>query len=201
MQRSALCWSRREVSKDIYLQNLASIQPRTSPTETIPDTPIPTPPPLKPALNSDASGLYPHHEPSALRQGRARDTSELFAVSPLGDNSTQDYCTWALSPREPPRRASPRASKARTSCADLPAEATWGVCNNNNNNNNNSNNLYAESGQTLQGSFSAVSKPTFATKYAFESARRDLHNALFFDRISLSLSLSLVWGAAGIFLY
>ena len=35
----------------IYLQNLASIQPRTSPTETIPDTPIPTPPPpLKPAL-------------------------------------------------------------------------------------------------------------------------------------------------------
>ena len=35
---------------NIYLQNLASIQPRTSPTETIPDTPIPTPPPLKPAL-------------------------------------------------------------------------------------------------------------------------------------------------------
>ena len=37
---------------NIYLQNLASIQPRTSPTKTIPDTPIPTPPPpLKPALN------------------------------------------------------------------------------------------------------------------------------------------------------
>ena len=37
----------------IYLQNLASIQPRTSPTKTIPDTPIPTPPPpLKPALLS-----------------------------------------------------------------------------------------------------------------------------------------------------
>ena len=36
---------------NIYLQNLASIQPRTSPTKTIPDTPIPTPPPpLKPAL-------------------------------------------------------------------------------------------------------------------------------------------------------
>ena len=35
----------------IYLQNLASIQPRTSPTKTIPDTPIPTPPPpLKPTL-------------------------------------------------------------------------------------------------------------------------------------------------------
>ena len=32
--------------------------------------------------------------------------------------------------------------------------------------------------QTLQGSFSAVSKPKFATKYAFESSRRDLHNAL-----------------------
>ena len=37
---------------NIYLQNLASIQPRTSPTKTIPDTPIPTPPPpLKPTLN------------------------------------------------------------------------------------------------------------------------------------------------------
>ena len=32
--------------------------------------------------------------------------------------------------------------------------------------------------QTLQGSFSAVSKPDFARKYAFESSRRDLHNAL-----------------------
>ena len=38
--------------------------------------------------------------------------------------------------------------------------------------------LYAESGQTLQGSFSAVSKPNFASKYALESSRRDLHNAL-----------------------
>ena len=33
-------------------------------------------------------------------------------------------------------------------------------------------------GQTLQGSFSAVSKPNFVSKYAFESSRRDLHNAL-----------------------
>ena len=38
--------------------------------------------------------------------------------------------------------------------------------------------LYAESGQTLQGSFSAVSKPNFASKYALESSRRDLHDAL-----------------------
>ena len=30
---------------------------------------------------------------------------------------------------------------------------------------------------TLKGSFSAVSKPHFASKYAFESSRRDLHNA------------------------
>ena len=30
----------------------------------------------------------------------------------------------------------------------------------------------------LAGSFSAVSKPNFATKYALESSRRDLHNAL-----------------------
>ena len=38
--------------------------------------------------------------------------------------------------------------------------------------------LYTESGQTLQGSFSAVSKPNFASEYALESSRRDLHNAL-----------------------
>ena len=35
---------------------------------------------------------------------------------------------------------------------------TWGICNNNND-------LYTESGQTLQGSFSAVSKPNFTSKY------------------------------------
>ena len=32
--------------------------------------------------------------------------------------------------------------------------------------------------QTSEGSFSAVSKPNFARKYAFESFRRDLQNAL-----------------------
>ena len=32
--------------------------------------------------------------------------------------------------------------------------------------------------QTLEGSFSAVSTPKFASKYAFESSRRDPHNAL-----------------------
>ena len=32
--------------------------------------------------------------------------------------------------------------------------------------------------QTLEGSFSAASKPKFASKYAFESSRRELHNAL-----------------------
>ena len=38
--------------------------------------------------------------------------------------------------------------------------------------------LYTESGQTLQGSLLAVSKPNFASKYSLESSRRDLHNAL-----------------------
>ena len=33
-------------------------------------------------------------------------------------------------------------------------------------------------GRTWQGSFSAVSRPNFARKYALESSRRDLHNAL-----------------------
>ena len=32
--------------------------------------------------------------------------------------------------------------------------------------------------QTLEGSFSAVSKRNFASKFSFESSRRDLHNAL-----------------------
>ena len=32
--------------------------------------------------------------------------------------------------------------------------------------------------QTLQGSFSVVSKPHFTIKYTFESSRRDLQNAL-----------------------
>ena len=39
--------------------------------------------------------------------------------------------------------------------------------------------LYAESGQTLQRSLSAVIEANFARKYAMESSRRDLHNALF----------------------
>ena len=38
--------------------------------------------------------------------------------------------------------------------------------------------LHRSIGQTSQGSFSAVSKRKFARKYAFESSRRDLHNAL-----------------------
>ena len=36
-----------------------------------------------------------------------------------------------------------------------------------------------QSGQTLQGSFSAVSKPNVASEYSCESSRRDLHYALF----------------------
>ena len=44
--------------------------------------------------------------------------------------------------------------------------------------------LYAESGQTLQGSFSAESKPNFASKYSLESSRRDLHNGLLCTVIS-----------------
>ena len=37
---------------------------------------------------------------------------------------------------------------------------------------------FADRMQTLQVSFSVVSKPNFARKYAFDSSRRDLHNAL-----------------------
>ena len=45
--------------------------------------------------------------------------------------------------------------------------------------------LYAESGQTLQGSFSAVSKPNFASKYSLESSRRDLRTAFFLTNNNL----------------
>ena len=40
-------------------------------------------------------------------------------------------------------------------------------------------------GVVVQGSFSAVSKPNFARKYAFESSRRDLHNALLCTALKL----------------
>ena len=55
--------------------------------------------------------------------------------------------------------------------------------------------LYAESGQTLQGSFSAVSKPNFASKYSFESSRRDLHNALLCTALE---SIVEKWGKKGL---
>ena len=38
-------------------------------------------------------------------------------------------------------------------------------------------------GQPLDGSFSAVSKSNFASKYALESSRRDLHNALLYTAL------------------
>ena len=37
--------------------------------------------------------------------------------------------------------------------------------------------LYTESGQMFQGSFSALSKPVCATKFSLDSSCRDLHNA------------------------
>ena len=120
MQRSALCRSRRELSNayllanfgkkieiaelckevhcvglgesfptNIYLQNLASIQPRTSPPKFFP----------------------------------------------------LDRCS------SPASRPKPRCSQRTV--------------------------------ETLEGSFSAVSRRNFASKYAFESSRRDPHNALF----------------------
>ena len=39
-------------------------------------------------------------------------------------------------------------------------------------------NMYTESGQTSQNSFSAVLKRIFATKYLLDHSRRDLHNLL-----------------------
>ena len=62
-----------------------------------------------------------------------------------------------------------RATKSSDSPQRGNASRTWGICNNN---------FYAENGHTLRGSFSAVSKPMFATKYSSDSSRPDLHNAL-----------------------
>ena len=50
-----------------------------------------------------------------------------------------------------------------------------------------------ESGQTLQGSFSAASKPHFASKYAFESSRRDLHKLQIVRRSSPRYPLLIPW--------
>ena len=47
--------------------------------------------------------------------------------------------------------------------------------------------------QTLDGSFSAVSKPNFASKYAFESSRRDLHNALLCTALKSHFFLNLLF--------
>ena len=52
MQRSALCRSRRELSKHIFLQNMASIQPRTSPLKFARSPP--------PGLARNRRGLPPH---------------------------------------------------------------------------------------------------------------------------------------------
>ena len=41
--------------------------------------------------------------------------------------------------------------------------------------------------QVLQGSFSVVSKPNFASKHSLESSRRDLHNALLCTVLDRSL--------------
>ena len=38
--------------------------------------------------------------------------------------------------------------------------------------------VHAAIGQILEGLFSAVSKPMFASKFSLESSRRDLHNAV-----------------------
>merc|ERR1712094_69686 len=54
--------------------------------------------------------------------------------------------------------------------------------------------LYAESGQTLQGSFSVVSKPNSGSKYSLESSRRDLHNALLCTVLE---SIGEKWGKKG----
>ena len=42
---------------------------------------------------------------------------------------------------------------------------------------------YTESGQTLQGSFAAVSKHNFASEYSCESTRRDLQSQCFFHNL------------------
>ena len=55
--------------------------------------------------------------------------------------------------------------------------------------------LYTESGQTLQCSFSDVSKPNFASQYSLESSRRDLHNALLCTALE---SIGEKWGKKGL---
>ena len=56
--------------------------------------------------------------------------------------------------------------------------------------------LYAESGQTLQGSFSAVSKPNFASKYSLELAicsKRRLRKGIALAEIYIMHSFAPFW--------
>ena len=101
----------------IFLQNLASIQPRTSPFKLA--------------------------RPSEWFAARPGDRRKLTT-------SVMSARTWRL----------------RLSGETVPVSAA-------------ADEVHALSqSRDLQDSFSAVSKPNFASKYAFESSRRDLHNAL-----------------------
>ena len=54
--------------------------------------------------------------------------------------------------------------------------------------------------QTLEGSFSAVSKQNCARKYAFKSSRRDLHNALLCTALQSQFFSGAICSAISIFL-
>ena len=118
------CRSRQELSNEIaiqtsiYLQNLASIQPRTSPLQ------------FAASRSATAPRLRPRTSPvhKGVRRGRHR------------------------------RRLRHRRGRREENAA---------------------------SGQTLGGSFSAVSKPNFASKYSFESSWRDLEDLHAFAPLSI----------------
>ena len=126
----------------IYLQRLASIQPRTSPK-------------LKYQVLKYTSTCTSYVEPSKTASSRSAFLSRLPHPSPRRRVSRRRV--WSH-----PSPLRPRASPLRPP-ASPPGVARYGV---------------AAIGQTLEGSFSAVSKRNFPSKYAFESSRRDLHNAL-----------------------
>ena len=106
----------------IFLQNLASIQPRTSP--------------LKFAVRQ-------------LRGRRTRRQSEKRSAASRPTGNWKSGSTGSSS--------TPSSTTRRAAMLGLTQLSNY---------------------LTLKGSFSAVSKPNFASKYSLESSRRDLQNAL-----------------------
>ena len=151
----------------IYLQNLASIQPRTSPVKFASSSSRKCwtwtskfqssylqPRPHFDVMRSRESSLanvLVHGLDGLDRCERLRQSHPDKRFEDVEKHTIfllLHHLRLFFSPRRP------RSIHIMRAGCSICNGSTWGICNNNNNPD-----LYAESGQTLQGSFSAVSKP------------------------------------------